>query len=338
MLFTSDLIEQILGQLSEAILLVVKGDGPRRRFIPRALHDLTKLEVRPACLTVFAYDWCSGIYGNRENLEDWENLLLVCLELGFRHLDVLESGTPIPIKLTHTEHHRGLVDIVFRSRKSEAIADLLHAWTLGRRFSGPEEMLIDICTGRLVGLRDLVAFSPRLRQVVIRFVAIAGYEIFEGVAEELIESLDHNLTVEEVSRNLGWAQLLLGVIRSSEETERLPDWYWELLVELAVSGQWLGIGDIDVLKVAKSLIDAEEWGKLENWIGIVWMLSKSADVTVEDLELPTLLLFRQRPGAAQRLGQWMEQGSERCPWVRDPESFRRILTQAHEAVQRQDAP
>ena len=68
------------------------------------------------------------------------------------------------------------------------------------------------------------------------------------------------------------------------------------------------------------------------------MLSKSADVTVEDLELPTLLLFRQRPGAAQRLGQWMEQGSERCPWVRDPESFRRILTQAHEAVQRQDAP
>ena len=287
---------------------------------------------------MFAYDWCSAIYENREHLEDWENLLLVSLELGFRHLDVLESGTIIRIKLTHTEHHRGLVDVVFESRKSEAIADLLHAWTLSRRFSGPEDMLIDICTGHLVGLHNLVAFSPRLRKVVIRFVAIVGYEKFEGVAEKLIESLDHHLTVEEVSRNLGWAELLLGVIRSSKETERLSNWYWELLVELAVSGQWLGIGDPDVLTIAKPLIDAEEWGKLECWIGIVWMLCVTADITEEDLERPTLLLFHRRPGAAQRLERWMEQRSERCPWVRDPESFQRILTQANEAVQRQDGP
>jgi hypothetical protein len=32
--------------------------------------------------------------------------------------------------ITHTEHHRGLVDVVFESQESEAIADLLHAWTM----------------------------------------------------------------------------------------------------------------------------------------------------------------------------------------------------------------
>ena len=133
-----------------------------------------------------------------------------------------------------------------------------------------------------------------------------------------------------------WPPLLLGVIRSPEGTQRLANWYWELLVEFGVSQRWLsGFEDTDALKIAKSLIDAEEWGKSERWTGIVWMSFESAGIPMENLEHSTLLLFRQRPDAAQRLEQWMERWSQQGSWNRFPEPFQRILTQvAHEAVQR----
>ena len=101
-----------------------------------------------------------------------------------------------------------------------------------------------------------------------------------------------------------------------------------------------GFKDTDALKIVKSLIDTQEWDKLECWIRIVWLSSGSlgvVGVTEEDLESSMLSLFRQRPGAAQELQKWMEEWSQRRG--RDiPESFQRILTQAHEAVERQDAP
>ena len=80
-----DFAERILGQLSEAILLAVKDDLDRRRSIPHVLRELAKLEIRPTCLTMPAYGWCSVIYENHECLEDWEYLLLDCLELGFHY-------------------------------------------------------------------------------------------------------------------------------------------------------------------------------------------------------------------------------------------------------------
>ena len=318
--------------MSIAVLLAIKGDLAQRRSILRVLRDLAELETRPVCLTVFAYEWCSAIYANREHLEDWETLLLACLEAGFRHLD--PQRPPTDITLTHTEHHRGLLDVVFKSQNSEAIADFLHAWTTIYGLPGSAGDM----AGHLVGLHNLVPFSPRLRQLAIRFVQRAGHEGFEGAGvEKLADLLDHlHVTVEEMDEKGRWASLLLGVIQSPEGTRHLSHWYWESLVEFAVSGPWwLEFGGIDASKIAKSLIDAQEWDKLECWIGIRWMFSESAGVTEEDLELedPTLLLFRKRPGAARRLEQWMEQRSEW--WEKDvPESFQRILTQAREAVQR----
>ena len=336
--FTSDFTEQILGQLSKAILLAVKGDLAQRRSIPRILRDLAKLEIRPTCLTLFAYEWCSAIYENREHLEGWEGLLLVCLELGFRHFDA--QRPPTDITLTHTEHHRGLVDIVFKSRESEVIADFLHAWTTAYNLPEQAGEMASICTGLLAGLHNLVPFSPRLRRLAICFVEIAGYRGFESAGvEKLIDLLNHlRVTVEEMHLEYRWSSLLLDVIRFSEGPRRLSHLYWEFLVELAVSKPWwLGYGDTNAPKIAKALIDAEEWGKLECWIGIEWVFSGSAGIIEEDLEHPMLLLFRQRPGAAQKLEQWMERWSQRCK--KDiPESFQRILTRAHEAVQRQDAP
>ena len=74
-------------------------------------------------------------------------------------------------------------------------------------------------------------------------------------------------------------------------------------------------------------------------MGIVWMVwPREADAMAEgDLGQSMLLLFRQRPGAVQKLTQWMERWGERDSYNRIPESFKRICKQAYEAAQ-QDAP
>ena len=331
--FASDYLEEILNQLSEAVLSAVNGNWAQRGSILHALRDLAKLEIRPACLTRIAYKWCSVIYGNRENFEDWESVLLACLEAGFRHLDPWQPSTEI--RTAHTEHHQGLVDVVFKSQKCEAIADLLHAWTLQYHFSG-QAGAIHIGTELLVSLQNLVPFSPRLRRLVIRFVEIAGYKGFAGAGvEKLVELLDHlHITVEDMDMKIKWVSPLLDVIRSSEETQRLSDWYWELLVELAVPVPWwLKFEVTDSLTIAQSLIEAQEWGKLECWIGTVWKLSLDVGGrTEEDLGNLMLVLFERRPGAAQKLGEWMEEWSQRH-MVSIPESFERTCRRAREAAQ-----
>ena len=321
----------------EAVLLAVNGKQAQRRSIPHVLRDLAELEIRPLCLTEFAYEWCSVIYGNRENLEDWEGLFLMCLEVGFRHLDPWQVVSVIT--LTHTEHHRALVDVVFESQKSEAIADLLHAWTLEYDFSGPGDTLVAIYTWLLIGLRELVPFSPRLRRFVVRFVEIAEYKEFKGAGVgKFIELLDHlRVTVKDTEVKVRWMSLLFDVIRSSEGAQHLSYWYWELLVELAISEpRWL-ISRFYHPTTTKSLIEAQEWGKLECWIGIVWMSSSGAeDRAEEDLENLMALLFRQRPDAVQKLEEWIERWSQKYK-TDIPELFERTCKRAHEEAQRQVA-
>ena len=316
--------------------MAVSGDRAPPGLVPHALRDLVKLEARPLHLTEIAYEWCSAIYECRENFEDWESLLLVCLELGFRYLDPFTHVT-----LAHTEHHRALVDVVFKSQKSDAIADLLQAWTMQVSFLEYADEMIGMCTGHLIGLHNRVPFSPRLRWLIIRSIDVIGYNGFEDAGvEKLVELLDHlHVAAEDVDRPGRWASLLLDVIRSPGGTQRLSHWYWEVLVKFAVSEYWwLEFGDTDARKIAKSLIDAQEWDKLECWIGIVWMYSESAGIKEEDLEHSMLLLFRQRPGAAQKLEQRLERWSQQHSSMRIPESFQRTLTQAQEAVQRRNTP
>ena len=352
--FTSDCLEQILNQLSKAIILAANSNRFRQyRHIPHALESLAELETRPLRLTEIAYGWCSTIYANREKLGHWEIPLLACLKLGFRHLDPRQQN--LGVTLTHTEHHRVLVDVVFWSRNSEAIADLLQAWTTKvSLFEYPDEML-GLCTGRLIGRRDLVPFSPRLRRLVIRFVEIVGYEGFEGAGvEKLIELLDHlHVTAEEMDDEYRWTSLLLGVIQSSEGAQRLSDWYWKFLVRHARSeGCSQGFGerllgfeeslpefeDIIFREIAYSLADAQQWGKLECWIGIQWTIFKSDGIFKKSHKNSTRLLSDHQPGIAQRLMQWLEQWSQRREPKDIPESFQRILTRAHETVQNFQRP
>ena len=338
-LFISDHIEQILYRLSEAIVSAINGTCTQRKFIPHVLRDLIKLETSPWCLTKTTYEWCSVICENRQNIGDLEGLLLACLEIGFRDLDYQDPY--VGGRLTHTEHHRELVNVVFKSRESESIADLLYAWT-ARDYSLPREYpLLGICAGHLINLHDMVPFSSRLRRLVIRSVELIGHEGFEEAGmDRFIGLLNHlQVTTEDIDIEFRWAILLLGILRSSEGAQRLSHWYWELLMELAISvPRSLRDGFAYSPQITTLLTETQEWSKLECWIGVVSILwPPGADgITEEDLERSMQLLFRQRPDAAQRLEQWMGRWSENHS-EEIPESFQRICRKAHEAAP-QDTP
>ena len=332
---TSDRIEYIFYQLSEAITSAINGTHTQRTFIPRMLHDLIKLENRPVCLTEVVYKWCSAICENHQSLWDWEDLLLVCLEIGFRHLD--PRNLDIATRLTHTEHHRQLVNVVFGSQKSEAIADLLHAWTTRDNSLKPARTLLSSCTGHLISLHTLAPFSPRLRQLAIRSIELIGYKGFEGVGvDRFVELLNHfHVTVEDMDRKHNWELLLLDALQSPEGAQHLSHWYWELLVELTtLESLWLEGAIAYSPQVMTFLTEAQEWSKLECWIGIVWMVwpPGAGGATEGDLIHSMLLLFKQQPGAVWKLKQWMEQWSQQ-PTNNIPESFQKICDQVCDAAQ-----
>ena len=286
-----------------------------------------------------AYEWCSVICKNYQSLGGWKSLLLVCLEIGFRRLDsrrpFIEAGLP------HTEHHRKLVDVVFESRKSEAIADLLRAWTTTDHSFGPAApALVGLCTAHLVGLHNLVPFSSRLRLLVIRSVELIGYKGFKGVGVEgFTDLLNHlSVTVEDMDNKFHWVIILLDFLQSPKGVQHLSRWYWKLLVELVISipCTWPLRYELRVAyspQITTSLTETQEWGKLECWMGIVWMLWPPGPgrMTEEDFDRTMPLLFHQRPGAAQNLKQWMDRWSQICNMY-VPESFQRICKQAHEAA------
>ena len=336
--FISDRMEPILDQLSEAVLSSINGTDAQRKFIPYVLDDLLELETRPQSLARITYEWCSMICENRESFEDWERLLVVCLEIGFRHLDF--RSLYIEPAFTRTEHHRVLVDVVFKTSESEVIADLLHAWTTGTPY-GLEIELLSSCAGQLVSLHNLVPFPPRLQRLVIRSVEIIGYKGFEGVGmERFIGLLDHlHITAEDMESKSRWAELFLETFQTPEGAQRLSNRYLELLVELAISVAWFwGPPPAYSPQITAFLTEAKEWGKLEYWIGIVWMTWPPGigGETEEDLDDSTLLLFSQRPGAVQKLEQWMERHCKTCE-IDIPDPFKQICKQAHEAAQ-WDAP
>ena len=329
--FTSDRAELILDKLSKVGLPAINGTPTQQKVVLTILSDLVKLETTPERLTKITYEWCSVIYENRQSVQNWERLLLLCLESGFRRLDFRRQS--IKTTITHTEHHRGLVDVVFRSQESEVIADLLHAWTmndlryLAARLLGP-------CTGHLIGLQNLVSSSPRLRRLVIRSVELTGYEGFEGVgAERFVEFLNHlYVTAKDLDDGSRWVKLLLRTIQSSEAPQHLSHSYWELLAELTVSSRRLKVNFMDGLQITTSLTEAREWSKLECWMGIFWMcLPEEADPTEGDLGYSMSLLFRHQPGAIQKLEQWMERW-RREHYNRVPKSFQQLCKRAHEAA------
>lgn len=326
-------VERILDQLSEAILSAIIGTHLQRRLLPYVLRDLIKLEEHPLYLTGLAYDWCSAIFENRASLWGWEDLLLTSLEVGFRHCDVRDRRTPVV--LTHTKHHLEMVDTIFKSQKTEAIADLLYAWIAGGSREAPTHALLDLCTEHIMGLHDLIPSSPRLRSLVIRSVELMGFERV-GV-QRFIQMLDHlRVTTEDTDWKSLWLRRLLEILQISEGIQLLPHYYWELLVEVAVSETPLSGREIAYdPRITTFLTESQEWGKLECWVGTIWMVwpPGTSGITQKGLDRWMLLLFRQRPDAAQKLEQWMERWCQK----RDREVFgspQRDYKQAQEAIRR----
>ena len=264
-----------------------------------------------------AYEWYSAICENYPGLADGNKLLLLSLEIGFRHLDY--RNPQIEATITHTELHNRMVDIVFESGNDEVVADLLHAWTS----HGPVSLL-DKCAKHLVGLQPT---SQRLRRLVVRSIELIHPQEFEEAgAGEFLRLLNHlRVGVGDMDREDPWGNLLTRIIQHLEGVRRLSHPYWELLVELSFTGSLQRGGITWNPDVIESLEGGREWDKLECWMCLVWTVwpPEGGETTEGDLERVTLSLSRQRPGAVRKLVRWVGR------WNKEhhkdvPESFRRV--------------
>ena len=80
-----------------------------------------------------------------------------------------------------------------------------------------------------------------------------------------------------------------------------------------------------------SLLEVQEWVKLECWVAVVWMAwLPETEETTEDLKRVVVSLFHRRPGTVQKLTRWRQQ---RRSWKGVSEHFERICEQAQEAAQ-----
>ena len=259
-----------------------------------------------------AYEWCSVVCEHYDSLRDGKDLLFLSLELGFRHLP--PEDRRIGARLTHKDHHQQMADIVFKDGSGETIADFLHAWASSSDFHQPHPSL-NMCANDLIGLQNLHPFSQRLRQCIIHSIRLIGYQPFEQVGAGgfvgLLNGLDLCAKDIDVNVKVQWARLLLDTIQSPEGVQHLLHSYWELLVELSISvSQYLK--EIDQSPdIMASPRDSQEWDKLECGIGLVWMIWTPEDGALgeEHLKDMTDLLFHEKPGAIEKLGQWMEQWS-----------------------------
>lgn len=254
-----------------------------------------------------AYGWCSAVCKEFRDLADGEELLFLSLEIGFRGLDSQYQWTDI--RLVHTNHHQHMAEIVFNSGDEEVIADFLQAW-LTHDNSLRSSQLLDTWAKHFVLLQHVTFTSRRLWRLTVRSVERLGFDLLQRVGVEgIVPVLDRlRVDIDDVDSRNRWLQLLLEIVRSPEGRRSLGYPYWELMVELAVSGAWFLCGDIDFeLQVMISLEEEQEWDILECWTGFVWLLRHpKINGVPEDLERVTLSLFRQRSGATQKLGEWLQ--------------------------------
>ena len=320
--------------MDTAIISALNITNPRPTLIWAVLHSLAKLKDRPSYLTGMAYGWCAAILRNCQSFVDWRDLLVISLEIGFRHFD--ERKLITYVSLTPTEHHWELFDAVLGSNDVEAIADLFQAFTAEHNYDGPEYASLNICAPYIVDLhnRVRVPFSPRLRQLVARSISQIGFERLEEVgAGKFVELLNHFYTNgDELDPEITSDLLLLGAFQSPEGVRHLVLQCWKSLVEVGILFPWRLSGGYNSY-VTTSLLDEQEWDKLECWIGVVWMTwPPETDDVNEDLRCAMVSLFRKRPGTIRKLTEWLERWSKECNKPA-PVSFHQTCEQAREEAQ-----
>jgi len=289
--------------------------------------DLQNLENRTRQLTEMAYEWCSVVCENYSDLMSAKDLLLLSLEIGFHHLDPEDPWTDA--NLTHTQHHQQMVEVVCEDGDPEAIANLLFAWT-ARDHSHEPHPSLKICAGHFIHLHHLQHFPPRLRQLVSHAIGLIGYEEFEQIGVDGFVRLLNSLSAEvgDMNNRTQWISLILDTIQSSEGIQNLSHQYWKSLTQLAVAQSWWPRDSTYIPHITTFLAANHEWGKLECWVGVVWMAwPPETGSVMEEIQHVIFSLFHQQPGAIQRLQQWMEQWSNESISV-VPESFTQICNEA----------
>jgi hypothetical protein len=267
----------------------------------------------------------------REGYESRRNHhLLLILEIGFRHLNP-RSCYYWQIR-NQIEHSREFIDAVFERNQGEEIGDLLQALTMRDSSGTPARVSLTHCARHIANLHKTFTtpFSPRLRQLVVRSVAMLSDVEFGDVGPgEFVELLNHLLTgVDDMEFPNERTPMLLKIIQSPEGV-RLAVPVWKLLAELTVSCTLRDLGSIEYNpRVVTSLIDAGEWDRLECWVGVVWIAwPPGPGDPEEDLGSATTLLFRQRPGAILKLIRWMEKWNHSHQRRVIPRSFQQICEQ-----------
>lgn len=291
-----------------------------------------------------AYKLCSAICEAYQGLEYGEDFLFTSLKIGFRGINFQDYyNNP---KLVHTKHHRRMAEIVFNSKDDEVIADLLRAWT-GKYDDSDTYGLLEL-VGTLLKLlihhRHRISTSLTLRRLVIHSVGYLGPKQVEQVGvEDFITLLDClSVGVDDISSRSKWLNILLHVIRSPQGRRSLSHPYWEFMVELSLGtgGFWYrNLATDDDLWIMSSLEEQEEWDKLEYWGSSFWLRQdEGIQTTSEGLERMTLSLFRQRPGAVQKLEPLLQR-SHMADRHRRLKRLRLVCERADlEVVPQQDIP
>ena len=266
------------------------------------------------------------IWENHHSCKDWEQLLFLSLEIGFRRFEKYYY----PMDLIHTYNHQELAKAVFRSNNIDAIAYLLWAVSVSRdgrpavkSFSLYKQYIVDLPNNIPVPV------SQRLRKAVNCCVGIIDYKGFKEVEPERIARLLNHLHIGV--RETTIPHLLLKAAQSQEGHHHLAIHSWELLVHTIINYPHHFRCITYTPHVTSSLLENQEWDKLECWMAIVWVLWPPVTEDVaEDLKQEMEVLFHKKPSAVQKLTQWVEQGWRK--WKKDlPESFQQIK-QGHEAT------
>ena len=307
-------MDQVLRQVTGVIDSALATDDSS--VVWGALHILTLLKERPKDLTEMAYRWCVMVWKKRDDQEalitygwGWRTNIRLCLEFGFRHIRFLW-----PPPLTDAEHHRGLFEMDFGPDDSEAVTDLAWASLMIDPFG---EVGFSVCANFILKLHGR-AIPPNLRKMFIFFVESTECRTLEHVGKRRCVELLNPLQIGIQDRgglcsDKSWAVVLLGIVQSTE-AQNLAIQSWEFLVELAIKG---GLKNCRYNPdVVTSLVDRKEWDKLECWMGIVWgRWPPEPGNAAKELEDVMEVLEKERPGAVQKLMQWMERWREEYRWT-----------------------
>ena len=311
--FTSDRMEEVVEHVARAIDSAA--GTPDFEIIWGVLHILRQLKKHPWGLVDQAYRWCLMIWRNRDSYEDWETLALLSLEVGFHHHCIsLDSRAYFPYM--DGQLHQGVYRTVLESNNAEAVTALVWASLM---FDRTGELGLRICADYIIDHRGRITepSSRHLRSFFTNHVVRMGsYAVKKVGKERSVQVLNGlHIGIEKAGhRERGsWSEILVEVIRFAK-ARCLALHSWKFLAEFATEGRRLHFVTYDP-DITISLTNAQEWDKLECWVGIVWMeCPPEPDSVAKDLEDAMEVLAKERPGALRkRVERWSGEHRRNLP-------------------------